>query len=381
MSTRELTSYRNEALRASRYGEGALGNACEVIRSAPTGARNATLFAQSAGIFQLVAGGVIASRSAEQALTDVAIETGLKPKEIREVLKSARARGMQSPRKPPERIGFDAIRRRSLPPKPLPRRLARTEPNYPPRDQVEWLWRRGMDVASDDGVSAWLLGRDLDPDRISRFRLARALPTGLRWPGVVPKAQGFGQWRSGPDWGLRMLIPLYDLKGVIRSVVFRRAFDMRTDHPRLAEAPPKVLHARGGRAGLVMANAVARAILLEGGMPELFRGATLEVVVAEGEMDLLAASIEPHGRDTIRAVFGICSGSWRSDHARLIPAGSRVAIATDQDEQGERYAEHVEATFASRQVAVGRWRPHQEGQDLCDARGLRGGRVDWDGAR
>jgi len=69
------------------------------------------------------------------------------------------------------------------------------------------------------------------------------------------------------------------------------------------------------------------------------------VVIAEGEPDMVSYSCRAAEDE---AVIGIGSGLWTQEHAKKIPNGTLVTIATDQDEAGERYAQEVIKTLNNR---------------------------------
>lgn len=224
-----------------------------------------------------------------------------------------------------------------------------TPPSYPPLEEVEALWAATKRVDSDDLVAAWLREkRGIDPGIVAELNLVRALPPAI---APLPSWAGYGgsdnkPWRSWPSAGLRLLVPLYDATGVMRSVLFRRTFEA-------AEAwQPKSVATNGyGRAGLVMANAVACHLLAHA----LDNASAASVVIEEGEMDWLTGCFA-WARKNERAIFGVMSGSWTPQIAQCIPRGSRVTIRTDNDKPGDIMATEIAKTL----------------QDKCTV--LRGGR-------
>jgi hypothetical protein len=88
-----------------------------------------------------------------------------------------------------------------------------------------------------------------------------------------------------------------------------------------------------------MASSRAVAMLERG---ELVGGVE-RVVIVEGETDYLTrvALGEPV------AVIGIFAGSWTAAHAARIPAGVDVAIRTDDDPTGAKYASGIVDAFAA----------------------------------
>jgi hypothetical protein len=202
---------------------------------------------------------------------------------------------------------------------------------YPPGSEVGALWSLCHPVLGDTEVCRWIEGRGLAPASIARHDLARALPVSRdlpRWASYC----GDRSIRSRPEpWsalGYRLIVPLYDAGGVIRSVRARAITE-------LAPTSPKALPPSGHASqGLVLADALAAQMLVRGAWPE--RTET-RVVVAEGEPDFLTWGM----RATV-AVLGIAgSGQWTEGIAQRIPSGTTVIIRTDQDDAGDIYAEVI----------------------------------------
>jgi predicted P-loop ATPase len=94
--------------RRAAYAEAALSKACESIRSAPNGERNITFNKQALGIARLAFGGVIDGHSAQQDLTQAALDVGLTKTETKATLRSAWRKGEQDPRQmpPSDRLSY-----------------------------------------------------------------------------------------------------------------------------------------------------------------------------------------------------------------------------------------------------------------------------------
>ena len=214
-------------------------------------------------------------------------------------------------------------------------------PSYPPADEVKALWAASQRVVDDDLVATWLSNqRRLDPDFIANMDLARTLPATAT---PLPQWAGFGgerdkPWRSWASVGLRLVVPLFDVNGSMRSVLFRRAFETDGDWP------PKSMATRGcQRAGLVMANAAARELLAH--PPQ--RATGMSIVIEEGETDWLTGCML-WARSNERAIFGVVSGAWTDQFALRIPRGARVTIRTDNDTEGDRLASKIAKTLLGR---------------------------------
>lgn len=200
-----------------------------------------------------------------------------------------------------------------------------------PVGEVAAVWNSAARVDSDDAVSAWLRDeRALDPALISKMDLARVLRADA---SALPRWTGYGgendkPWRSWPSAGLRLVLPMFDAIGDMRSLAFRRSFETERAWP------PKSMAVNGfARTGLVMANAVGRHLLEH----PVARAAGMSIVIEEGETDWLTACLA-WARHDERAVFGVVTGSWSADLAARIPRAARVTIRTDTDAAGDTLA-------------------------------------------
>jgi hypothetical protein len=179
-------------------------------------------------------------------------------------------------------------------------------PEYPPRDEVAFLWQSTEACSSQ--MSGWLSSRGLDP-----------FHPGVRWLG--PAAAWLPDWcKSWTASDHRVLIPLYDSDGIMRSVR-ARCVDQNNKRKELA---PTGFSAQG----LVMANPEALSLM---------RNAELagDVVISEGGPDFLTMYGKPH-----TAVFGIFSGSWSHGLARQLH-GATVEVRTHLDKAGEKYYQEI----------------------------------------
>ena len=207
----------------------------------------------------------------------------------------------------------------------------------PPEEDVRALWDACLPLASDPGLVRWLeRERRLPAGPIEAEDLARALP---REAPSFPWAR-FGK-RSWREAGHRFVVPLFDAKGALRSLLVRFI-----GTPSFG---PKSLSPRGcSRRGLIMADARARALREPG-----------PIVIAEGEMDFLAWATVGQ-EEPKHATLGIFAGSWRDKrHAGRIPNGSKVLIATDRDDAGEVYTNEIYRSLRRRdrsgKLEVTRW--------------------------
>lgn len=232
-------------------------------------------------------------------------------------------------------------------------------PSPPPAEEVQALLASCVPVTECPDVSAYLESRGTDPVTVADRVLAVALPDAAELP----------TWAriGGRPWtalGHRLLVPLYDAGGAVRSVLARRV---------TSGSSPKTLPPAGfGRAGLVMACPFAREVLRLGARPEWWpdEGPRLRVIVAEGDSDFLAVAVGRSSRERwadgdehAPAVIGIQSGAWTDEIGARMPSGAEIVIATDSDDAGDRYAASIGRALAPRVrrglLTVSRWRAAQ----------------------
>lgn len=197
------------------------------------------------------------------------------------------------------------------------------QPTYPPIDEVEALWTACSRVDADAGVSAWLHNeRSIDPVLVADLALARVAPADGLYPAWACGSSG----RSWTSMGYRVVVPLYDARGALRSLLFRFPAPGR-----------KSMGARDfQRAGLTMLCPVARQLLIDRCWPELWPQGSRRIIVAEGELDHLTLATEWPDNATPPAVIGGFSGSWSL--LKHIPSGNRLIIQTHEDEGGAKHA-------------------------------------------
>jgi hypothetical protein len=226
--------------------------------------------------------------------------------------------------------------RKAAPPAPTPDDRPKPEPKaYPPEAELKALIALCGAVADDEQGLKWCQFRRLEASQIDERGDAWVLPAKAvkdapRWLPSVPTTRR--QRLHG-----RLLIPLYDAQGEMRSVTGRAidpapadgvsSMKMKASRPiKLYEGHPGFL-ARG----LCMMNAAAYSLVTRA--PE-DKTTGVDVVIVEGEPDFLTRCQTTPGA----AVIGIYSGSWQPEIAARIPDGARVYIETDRDKSGDHYA-------------------------------------------
>lgn len=238
--------------------------------------------------------------------------------------------------------------------RPTPPPAPEPEPVYPPAAEVAALWAACVRVDDDAEAAAWLREvRHVDPTRIADADVARVLPSDASTPSWA--TLGGRPWTATRH---RLVVPMVDARGVVRSVLARRVPNPTAEGDLKSTAPKGYQ-----RAGLVMACPLARQLLEHGARPEWWpAGAELRVIVAEGETDWLAwITASSDANETAPAVLGMVSGSWTPAIAARAPDGAVVLVATDNDAEGDKYAARVLETLAERMRAgkmkLERWRP------------------------
>jgi hypothetical protein len=207
-------------------------------------------------------------------------------------------------------------------------------PLYPDAGEVRELWAACVPVVGHEPTASYLTFRGIDPRAVAERNLARALPA-MRLPDWA--RLGARPWT---ETGHRLIVPMYDAHGAMRSVLARSI----ERSPTLKSAAPRGF----SRSGLVLANALGRGMLEHARAPRWWpAGQPFEALIAEGEIDHIASAVRAdrkHGP----AVLAVVSGSWTGEHAARIPHGSHVVVATDADEQGDKYAALISATLDGR---------------------------------
>ncbi|MBC7173728.1 MAG: hypothetical protein H5U40_14910, partial [Polyangiaceae bacterium] len=231
------------------------------------------------------------------------------------------------------------------------------EEKLPDPAEVLNVWGIGAPVTSDTEVTAWLRGRGIDPAIVEALDLARAMPADVELPRWACSSSG----RSYASAGYRLAVPMYDHRGVMRSIRWR-ALDGRS--PKTMASSCK---------GLVMASPLAVELLAK----PATEGKLGSTVILEGEPDFLrVAASDWKLEGQTPAAFGVVQGSIAREWVRRIPAGV-LAIAVDDDEPGDRYAAEL-CTLAgyrmrSGEILAARWRAPRRGMDVGEAGGLDAG--------
>lgn len=239
----------------------------------------------------------------------------------------------------------DTARRAPRKPRPLPtpQEAAPAPLARPDAAEVARLWEACAPVVEDADVAAWLTDprRGFDPGRIADRDLARALPPGLNVPRWA-RFRGI-PWNQG-SW--RCIFPAWGPTGRMESL---RARSIDPDGPP-GEKAAAAAAGEGSATGMVLAGGVGRMVLETGAAPSWWpKGEPLRLVVTEGETDFLTwATRYGDAVEDAPAVLGLWSGSWTAEIAARIPDGSRVAVRTDDDDKGDRYAARVWRDLAGR---------------------------------
>jgi hypothetical protein len=202
---------------------------------------------------------------------------------------------------------------------------------WPDKAEVEALWSACTTTEESADVVAYLRARSLSPELVDARELARALPEQGALPVWARYRGGNPVSRTWRELGYKLIFPMYDASGDLRSVRAGRVVD--------GDGPKRLPPGRHKASELVMADAFGRAMLRGEFKP-------YRLTIVEGEPDFLTRAIvmnDPHG-----ATIGIVSGSWTKAFAERVPLGCRVYLRTDVDDAGNRYAQEIEATLRRR---------------------------------
>lgn len=228
------------------------------------------------------------------------------------------------------------------------------------RDVVDEAWRAFGPVDRDPEVRAYLEGRGMDAALIADRDLARAIPAGWAGPRWARMAG-----RAWAEAGFRFAVRMFDADGIpalIHARNIRSGDDLKREGLRKGAFPIGYTVR-----GLLMANAIARAHLLEHdedevrgleGLPApswLAPGELWDVVVTEGATDFLKFAPRLHRTTPRAAVLSIVAGSMQPHLANLLPKGRcLLRIETDYDEGGDKYVEPVRTTLGRNAAKIKR---------------------------
>lgn len=212
--------------------------------------------------------------------------------------------------------------------------IARAE--YPAASDVLALVASCERADEHPDVDAWLQSRALAPSDVADSLLGCALGAGA----VVPAWAS--RWVST---GHRFIVPLYDARGAMRSVL-ARLVRAPLEGERKSLAP-----AGFARAGLCVLDGLARQMLVDGRMPDWWEPMKPgRIVLCEGEMNAIAHALEEarlHGV-AAPATVGVFSGGWTDAHTMRLPRGCEVVVAMDRDAGGDALAEPILKSLVKR---------------------------------
>jgi hypothetical protein len=234
-----------------------------------------------------------------------------------------------------------------------PRPVFVEPPHAPPVRDVpgaQGLWQAAQLVGDSAEAMAWLGFRGLDWGDVELYDLARALSADAQLASWARR--GGVAWNRAPQM-YRLIVPLYDARGVLTSV-HARAVAL----PEVTSGEKAAFPLGLGSGGLVMACPLAVRMLAGDPLAlELVKQARPEgepgVLIAEGVPDFLSWATRWSDADELApAVLAVVSGAWSAEFSDRIPDGAHVLVATHDDQAGDRYAETIHTTLASR-IAAG----------------------------
>jgi hypothetical protein len=221
---------------------------------------------------------------------------------------------------------------------------------YPPPNELAALWGACVPCGLDDEVSALLARHGLCAEWVDDFHLARALLPTVSLPAWASFRRACAGRVSWIESGHRLLVPIFDALGRMRSVRAWCVRDCDVDDPkRVSPAGYAYRH-------LVLACGQGVA-LLSGGWEKMGGQPRPRIVIADGEPDFLTwATRCSDAAESVPIVLGVFAGAWSDDFARRIPRGARVVIRTHHDTAGDACAQAIWQSLEGR-VAVHRSRP------------------------
>jgi excisionase family DNA binding protein len=221
-------------------------------------------------------------------------------------------------------------------------------PPRPPEPEILAFLDQCVAVPQDQATAEQLESAGIPADRVRRYDLARAIASDAHCP---PWARsGRATWWAH---GYRLVVPLWDAKGRVRSV---RA--CRLGPASASAGADPVDPAKGAEPwkpiGLVMADLAFLALLRHPSIPPGDHRYAAEaaskhgIVVACGVRSYLlqATTVQEKGFDRA-PVVGVLAGAWTADLAAAVPAGCAVRILEDEG-SGEHAAEEVLPTLRAR---------------------------------
>lgn len=203
------------------------------------------------------------------------------------------------------------------------------EPAYLTDEALE-LWDACHLLSSDNEAVAYIRSRGIhDPVSLELWNICRVLPRRLtpKWTYHSPSGGAPQPWATT---GHRLIFPLHDSTGRIRSVLARAI--VPSDRKSTTAGP---------RSGLILLDGVVLDWLRR--YRPVVDDAVLHVV--EGEIDFMLRCEAIQNEPLSHGVVGITSGAWKKAHAWKMPYPIHVRLDTDNDEQGDKYAKDIVATF------------------------------------
>ncbi|MBN8614731.1 MAG: hypothetical protein J0L92_29300 [Deltaproteobacteria bacterium] len=183
--------------------------------------------------------------------------------------------------------------------------------HYPPIAEVEALWAACGPLRRDEAVAAWVASMGLRVNELDARDVARALPRGTTVPAWA-RASSRHTWSCSP---YRVLFPLYDADGAMRSLLAR--YIGRIDDPRPERRAMYATRAPWGhgRRGLALADADGVGVL---------RGQSrVDVALVDGDEGLCARASG--------ATIALLSGSWSMALAQRVASQATSIAVTSSD--------------------------------------------------
>jgi len=209
-----------------------------------------------------------------------------------------------------------------------------TVPVYPPENEVAEIWFNSASPCDIRPAREWFEIKQLSAGALAGY--CRVIPKTMELPEWAKSSgeKDGRKWNS--DWiksGHRLLIPMYDSGGKLRSLK-ARCLDVKS---KMKNMMPRGFSSKN----LIMADHVAHGLLVNGN-PD---NDTYNVVFCEGEVDFLVALQTRDSAPANTAVFGVYSGGWSKEHALRLGKNITIFFFTDRDSAGMKYKQDIAKTF------------------------------------
>lgn len=234
--------------------------------------------------------------------------------------------------------------------------LARRCHLHPPRDlppptpapsEAATIWDTlSVPVLSDSVVTCWLERHGVIPGAVDSYDVMRVIPSGAKLPRWAEFTLA-GERCSWPQAGARVVVPIVDALGALRSLMFCSPMARRAAR---CVAPPVT--------DGVFADATTCHVLASRSSPRFLRDESAAIVVVRGLLPFLR-QITGRGAcgTAFTLVLGVIGDGLPSEVVARLPRNSRVISAIDRSADGERVHESLRRSIVDMRpdLVLSRW--------------------------